>query len=82
MFVMWVCHIFLAWGISISMFTSTLVWQYFEPEYWNITKDTLYEKPPEQELEAIPVGVTHYADSGVQMHVVQHGHPPKHDSMI
>jgi len=82
MFVMWVCHIFLAWGISISMFTSTLVWQYFEPEYWNITKDTLYEKPPEQELEAIPVGVTHYADSSVQMHVVQHGHPPKHDSMI
>ena len=90
MFVMWVCHIFVAWGIAITMFTSTLVWQYFEPEYWNITKDTLYEKPPEQELEAIPVGITHYADSDVQMTVVQHGHghghaqghPPKHDSMI
>jgi len=85
MFVMWVCHIFLTWGIAISMFTATLVWQYFEPEYWNLSKDTLYEKPPEQEIEAVPVGITHYADSGhVQMTIAQHGHgtAPKHDSMI
>ena len=85
MFVMWVCHIFLTWGIAITMFTATLVWQYFEPEYWNLSKDTLYEKPPEQEIEAVPVGVTHYADSGhVQMTITQHGHgtAPKHDSMI
>lgn len=85
MFVMWVCHIFLAWGISISMFAATLVWQYFEPEYWNLSKDNLYEKPPEQEIEAIPVGINHYADSGhVQMTITQqkHANAPKHDSMI
>lgn len=85
MFVMWVCHIFLAWGISISMFAATLVWQYFEPEYWNLSKDNLYEKPPEQEIEAIPIGINHYADSGyVQMTITQqkHANAPKHDSMI
>ena len=86
MFVMWVCHIFMAWGIAISMFTATLVWQYFEPEYWNLTKDNMYEKPPEQEITAVPVGgggyeIQHYADSGhVQMTVTQH--PPKHENMI
>ena len=85
MFVMWVCHIFMAWGIAISMFTATLVWQYFEPEYWNLSKDNMYGKPPEQEITAVPVGhyeVQHYADSGHVQMTVSQGHPPKHDSMI
>jgi hypothetical protein len=33
-FILWISHIGLAWGICMSMFLSSLVWQYFEDKFW------------------------------------------------
>jgi len=41
LFIIWISHIFLAWSLAISTFLASLIYQFFESEYWNISKDTL-----------------------------------------
>jgi hypothetical protein len=42
-FILWISHIGIAWGICMSMFLGSLVWQYFEDKYWYLNSVQPYD---------------------------------------
>jgi len=52
-FILWVSHIGLAWGICMSMFLSSLVWQYFEDKFWNLKSG--HVQPYDEEVASFSI---------------------------
>jgi len=41
LFIMWIAHIFVASSLTVTIILASLLYQYFESEYWNLSKDTI-----------------------------------------